>query len=870
MGHHGLTGRALLLASFVLVALLCATPFARASKFGIAPGGFAVRMLDSQGDAEGRAGSHPDLLEIAFSLDLEGTAPRDLVFDMPPGFSGNPKAVPECPRETYDAGEECPPETLVGSSKFRLAGGQEVELPIFLLEPEPGQVIAFGSKPGFGLPLTFEFRPGDFGATLSASNPQQVELSEGHIQLWGVPVDHQQGTSIPRRALLTAPTRCGPMAFAFRTRSWEEDSPWLGESADTGTPLVGCQDLEFEPRLGLRLDNPVADSPTGVRVELEMPTEEDPDGLSQAQLKSATFQLPPGLGISPSGVQRLVPCTEAEFAPESPTAPLCPHESRVGSVELSSPLMPEELVGDIYLGEERPGERFRMLVAIPVPGVVLKFSTAFHPDPATGRLTAKLEGLPEVAISRLSLDLGGGPEALIVSPVACGPVLARGSFEPYGGGETVETTASAGIAGRVQGSPCPGPGPFEPELAVRASHPRAGRLTAFSALLRRRDGEQLPRRFSVTLPAGLSASLGSVEPCGDADAAAGACPASSRIGTATVEVGTGARPVALPGGMFVTGPYGRAPFGLLLRFHSSIGPFDLGVLAMRAGADLDRRSGRVTVSVERIPDVVEGVPIRFRLIELSLDRSGLVRNPTSCASRSVDARVESQGGTSIAISSPFALSGCRRLGFRPHIGIALRGTGAGGSPSLRISARTRSGDANLRALNVSFPPVLEFRIGQLREICSSTDARFGACPDGSRVGSVSARTPLLGRPLRGSIYVVQPRDDGQPDLALSLAAGDVHFDFRAQTALRDGRLVTRLAGLPDMPFESLTMELGGKRSNAFSIDRGICSQGGSKRPVASIHAKAQNGARRLQRLPVSAKVGCADRRAAVTRPVGAR
>jgi hypothetical protein len=850
--HHGLIGRARLLVLLSLPLLLAPTSIAGAADFGIVPESFAVRMLDAQGQPETRAGSHPDLLQVDFALELEGTTPRELDFDMPPGFGGSSQAVPECSRQAYDAGEECPADSQVGVSRFGLADGQKTELPIFQLEPEPGEIVAFGSKPGSGVPFTLQLRPNDFGVTLTASNPQQVALSEGHIELWGVPADHQQGTTIPRRALLTAPSRCGPVNFTFRTRSWQEGAPWLSASADTGTPLAGCADLGFDPRLGLRLGSPIADSPTGLQIEVGMPEGEDASELANAQLRAAAIELPEGLAISPAGAGSLTPCSDAQFGPESTEASLCPSSSRIGSVRLSSPVLPDELVGALYVGEERPDERFRVLVEAPMPGTVLKFAATLRPDPATGRLTATLKNLPQISITRLTLELDGGARALLASPLQCGPALARGSFEPYGEGASTESMASVQIAPRSESWHCPGPGPFEPQLLTSSSNPRAGRLTAFSATLRRRDGEQLPQRFSVALPAGLSASLGAVRPCAGNDLAASQCPADSRIGGVVAEVGSGSSPAALPGDMYLTGPYGRAPLGLVMELHAAIGPFDLGTMAMRAGVQLDGRTGRVTVAVDRLPAAIEGIPIRFRSIELALDRGGLVRNPTSCGRRSVDAAVESQGGASVEVSSDLDLQGCARLRFRPRVRVAIkRSTGQG--PRLLVSSRLREGDANMRALRVSFPPILSFKVGGLKEICSRPDAAAGTCPAGARVGATWARTPLSAEPLKGSIYVVQPKDAGQPDLGLSLVANGVRFNLRGHTSSRRGRLVTTLAGLPDIALSSIAMRLGGNGSEAFSLGGIQCVDGRPKQAVAAIRAEAQNGARWNRQLPIDTK-----------------
>src|SRR6478609_7111279 len=203
---QGRRGLAALLALFGVLAIVAPASRADAPEFEIVPGSFTVRMLDAEGSPENRAGVHPDRLELDFGLHAEGTSARDFVFDLPPGFGGNPGAVPQCPRALFEAGEACPPESQVGVLQLVLAGGSEAKLPIFELEPAPGEFLAFASGALLEAPLTMELRPGDFGITMRASDLPKQDISAGHIEFWGIPADHQAGTTIPRRPLLTTPT----------------------------------------------------------------------------------------------------------------------------------------------------------------------------------------------------------------------------------------------------------------------------------------------------------------------------------------------------------------------------------------------------------------------------------------------------------------------------------------------------------------------------------------------------------------------------------------------------------------------------------------------------------------------------------------
>jgi hypothetical protein len=851
----------LLLAISGLLTLAGPASSALGAEFGIVPGSFTAQALDAEGHPDALAASHPDLLQLNFALNLEGTTARDLEFDLPAGLGGSPTAVPQCPRTVYENEEECSPESQVGVFEIGFSGGLKVHLPLFELEPRPGQFIAFGSKPSVNLPLNSEIRPGDFGITLKVNElAKEPAVAEGHFELWGVPADHQVGTAIPRRPFLTLPSTCGPMNFTIRTRSWEEGAPWLSENADTGTPLSGCEGLHFAPRLGLQLSEPVADSPTGLQMDLSMPEEGEDSERADAQIKNVAVELPSGIGVSPAGAVGLVACTDAQLGLGTSADAQCPPQAKIGTAEFSSPALGGPLAGTIYLGEEHPGERFRIYLVASVSGIALKFVSTMHLNPLTGRLTTVIQGLPPVSIQRISLNFAGGSHALLASPLACGPAVAVAHFEPYGGGPAVEQAASVAIASRTPGSPCAGVAPFSPQLTTVSSSHRAGHLTTFSSTLRRQPGEQLPRSFSIALPEGLSPSLGALKPC----ATVGACSPDSRIGSVLAEIGSGSSPAALRGNVYFTGPYRKAPFGLLMEFRADIGSFDLGTIALRATADLDGRTGRLIVSTDGLPDQFEGVPIRFQTIELDMDRRGFIRNPTSCSRRSTDAALESQSGASVAVTSPLELHGCKGLGFKPKIQMAFLGRRQlrrNGTPTLKVTAKLRQGDTNLRGMTLSLPPVLRFGLGTLKAICSRHDAIEGDCPSGSRAGTATARTPLLSEPLSGSIYMVQPSSGkGLPEMWVSVAALGVRMDLKNRTfTSSDGQFVTKMGGLPDLPISTFTMRLGGARTDTFSLAVSPCKQGRPRRFASDVTASGQDGARRSFQAQIQMKPRCTNK-----------
>ncbi len=854
-----------------MLLVLCLTGPATAGAFEIVPGGTTIETLNAAGGAESKAGGHPDRLVTGFRFSNGGGSPegtKDLVVDLPPGLSGNPNAVPFCPRQIFGEtlyGPECPPDSQVGVMRLGSAEGESSATPLFSVEPGSNELALFGAALFIPLKFVASLRSSDQGLSVRLGDVPQVNgvmFDEGEVELWGVPADHQEGTSIPRRPLLTTPTRCdgGPLSVTVNVRTWQQPDRWLSDSESTGYPLSGCGELPFDPRIDFGLGNPVADAPTGARIDLTIPQNDDPGGRAASQTREAGILLPEGMTISPGGAEGLGFCGDAQFGLGAAGEPACPALSRVGSVEMAAPQFAKPLVGGVYLGQEHPGDRFRLFMVARGGGAEAKLAGSLHPDPETGRLTANLTDLPQTAFERISLKFDGGPGALLATPAACGPAATAATFTPYSGNAPVTRTGSVGIAGAA-GAPCAGPPPFAPAFSGGGTRLGAGRTTALAATIRRSDGEQLPERLTIALPAGMSAALGSVDPCGGAAAGNGACSASSRIGAVLAELGPGANPVRLEGSAYLTGPYRRAPFGVALAFPAKVGPFDLGTLVVRGALRVDPLSGAVTIETDPLPRVVGGIAVRFQTIALEIDRPGFLRNPTSCAPESLDATVSSSAGAVSRTASPFRAQGCVSLPFHPAFAMALTNPSqfhAHGRPGLRISARMPAGGANLRTAEIGLPPLLRFDSSGLREICARRAAGAGNCPKGSQVGTGHARAPLLGVPLKGPLYIVQPRDAGTPDLWADLKGGGVRMALRTETSESHGRVATKLRELPDFPLASFAMSLAAGEHGVLSLKPGVCAGGKVRRPLTPIALEGQNGALRRDRIRLSAPGRCGD------------
>lgn len=845
------TIRSLSLVSLLTLVALAA-PSTSSASFEIVPGSLEIETLNSEGNPDTRAGAHPDHMLVKYKLNFEGTAMKDLLLEFGPGLTGTPLATPVCSRAVFED-EECPADTQVGAFTMQFGHGTPERLPLFNVGPTSSDIAALGFVPLWQSEFGMFLRPTDYGLSMGASYMPEVPSPKGQVELWGIPADHVAAPE--RAAFLTSPTQCGPLEVVMEARSWEPGAPWVRETSQTA-PFTECENLSFEPSLGMQLDEPSADSPTGAEVDLNVVPHNGPDEPVSASLKETTIHFPHGVAVSPGSVEGMVLCSDAQFGLGTASPVKCPARSRVGTVEVVTPQLNEPLTGPVFLGEELPGERFRLFIDGTAPGVPFKALGKLLTDPQTGDLSAVLSGLPQVSLSQIRLILDNGSKPLLASPLSCGPVSAQARFAPYGPQEPVESSAVVNVKSRP-GVNCGEPLPFSPGLTAGSTQRSgAGNPTAFSFTLTRRDGEQLAKRFSVALPEGLNANLNTVDLCGDAAAEAIACPESSRIGTAVAEVGSGASPALVRGKVYLTGPYRGAPFGLSTVFNATIGPYHLGSLNLRGMLRIDPHTGQHSLEVDPLPTVFEGLALRFRTVGIDLDRPGFAINPTSCAPTQVHAEVRSVDGRAVSIANPFYLGGCDTLGFKPGFSLSVKEGRSHGAakPVLSFGVTGHRKDANFSQFQVKFPRLLAFHSGTVKAICPRDDAIEGICPAASRVGNAFAKSPLVREPLRGPVYLIQPKGHGIPGFMISLVGGGVPLQLFGESSRQGGRVTTKMVELPDIPMSTFDIHLNGGKDGLFSLRSSPCQIGG-RALTSPVGLQAHDGAHREMQAQLKASCG---------------
>ena len=128
----------------------------------------------------------------------------------------------------------------------------------------------------------------------------------------------------------------------------------------------------------------------------------------------------------------------------------------------------------------------------------------------------------------------------------------------------------------------------------------------------------------MVMPQGLLARIAGVPLCPEVEANAGSCSAGSRVGMVTAGAGAGSDPFWQSGPVYLTGPYGGGPFGLSVVVPAKAGPYNLGVVVVRAAIHIDPQSSVVSVVSNPLPQLVDGVPLRVKTVNVTVGGEGSV------------------------------------------------------------------------------------------------------------------------------------------------------------------------------------------------------------------------------------------------------
>ena len=882
----GAARRALLVSAVLAlptgVPLAAFVPATARAEFGIVPGSFGAGAFEEDGTSPyTQAGGHPYSLKTGFTFNLSSEPPapdqnvKDVIVDLPPGLVGNPAAVPQCPLEQ----SSCPTDSQVGMADVVFSSGTAHHtFPVYNAVPAPGEAAAFTfldynvwTHVGVGVRTG-----GDYGVrSVTRDISEKEALNAATLTIWGVPGDPshdadrglicnpgcsgggQPFSGLVVKPFLRAPTRCGsPDTISLSVDSWQEPGIFPPASLSTSPALLGCDRVPFEPSLTVTTERSAADTPSGLHVDLHMPQPEATNTLGEADLKKAVVTLPPGVVVNPSSAGGLEGCSPAQIELHGAEAAQCPDGSKIGTVEVDTPLLEHPLKGGVYVatpGDNPFGSLLAIYVAVndPETGIVVKLAGHVQADPLTGQLTTTFDENPQLPFEDFKLDFFGGSHAALVTPPTCGSFTTTADMTPWTSpyhGDVAPPVEPFAITSGPNGSACLSSESQQPNTTsfeAGTVNPAAGAYSPFVLHLVRQDGSQRLRAIDVTLPPGLAGKIAGVEECSDAAIAqarsregvlgAGAleqsspsCPAGSLLGTATVTAGAGPDPYPVTGKAYFAGPYAGAPFSVAIVTPAVAGPYDLGTVVVRSALFIDPKTAQVTVKSDPIPTILDGIPLDVRSIDVDVSRSQFTFNPTSCAPMSVAGAVTSAADATAAVSDRFQVGGCRALAFNPgfHALTHATHTRANGD-YLHVAVTSGSGQANIAKVHVQLPKRLPSRLSTLKLAC--TEAQFAAnpagCPAGSFVGTATAYTPVLPVPLSGPAIFVSHGGAAFPDLDIVLQGDGVTVILTGNTFIsRAGITSSTFASVPDVPVSRFDLVLPVGPHSALTGTGNLCSR----------------------------------------------
>ena len=825
---------------------------------------------------------------------------KDLHFKLPPGLIGNPTPFPQCKLAQFlnirylngVLQNECSPQTVVGVARsvVRLDYQEDESIipftePIYNLEPAFGEPARFGfivHHEASVLLNTAVRTGGDYGVTVSISNiSQQVEFLSSEVTLWGVPGDprHDRSRGVAclegaeelalrgdeeqsicpsfeaashPPSLLELPTSCtGPLQTSVEADSWLEPHTVVSRSNTEPMPaLDGCDRLPFSPSLSITPDGQEGSTPTGLSVAVHVPQDASltAGGIGEANVKDTVVALPEGVQISPAAADGLLACSTSQIGFTgvepgtgtnlfTPGVGSCPDASKIGTVEIKTPLLPEPVEGGVYLAAQEANP-FGSLIAMYIDaenakeGVAIKLAGEVKLDPVTGQIVTTFTNTPQVLFEEAKLHFFGGVRAPLSTPPLCGSYTSSGSITPWSGNAPARLSSTFDVTTGPNGSPCASPRPFQPGFNAGTTSVQAGGYTPLTMTLSRPDADQQLGKLSVVFPPGVSSALRGVKLCEEPQAATGQCPAESQIGTVTVSAGLGGDPYPVETGKaYITGPYEGDPFGVDVVVPAVAGPFNLGTEVVRSKVDVDPTDAHLTVVSDAFPTMLDGIPLQLQHINVLVNRPGFVFNPTSCEPMKLTGVLGSSEGATADVSTPFQVTNCAALSFKPEFAVSTsaktsRVEGASLHVSLTLPAGAQGTKANVSKVKVSLPKQLPSPLKTLQKAC--TEKVFAenpsSCPKASRVGEAKVETPVLEGPLTGPAYFVSHGGAKYPELIIVLTGEDgVTVQVHGETFISKAGITTATFGtVPDVPFSNFELELPEREYPALTANGNLC------------------------------------------------
>ena len=254
-------------------------------------------------------------------------------------------------------------------------------------------------------------------------------------------------------------------------------------------------------------------------------------------------------------------------------------------------------------------------------------------------------------------------------------------------------------------------------------------------------------------------------------------------------------------------------------------------MVVRATISVDPATAALTVTSDPLPTIIDGIPIQVKTVNVEVDRPDFVFNPTNCSPMSVGASATSREGSTATFSSPFQVTGCGDLAFKPAFKVSTSGktsklNGASLDARLTYPPYKAGGEANIAYAKVELPEQLPSRLTTLQKACLAAvfKANPANCPPASVIGVARVSTPVLPVQLSGPVYFVSNGGEAFPNLVVVLQGDGVRINLVGNTFIsKSGITSTTFKTVPDVPFSTFELYLPQGRYSALAANGNLCN-----------------------------------------------
>jgi hypothetical protein len=371
--------------------------------------------------------------------------------------------------------------------------------------------------------------------------------------------------------------------------------------------------------------------------------------------------------------------------------------------------------------------------------------------------------------------------------------------------------------------------PFAPQVSVALTSLVARDHPEMTVTVTNDSHEDI-KNLQMNLPDGFFGALtGVVSLCSIADADAGTCAAGSQVGTVDASAVIDRSTATINGKIFLTDPRTAGdPAGLTILVKPKIQDVTFNPTIINARLMVRGEAQGINTVALNIPNTttstvneVSEFDVRSMTLKLKNNNAApqkLLTNPSSCGNRGFPTTFDGRDGSSTSAEPSVTFTGCGGLAFAPNLSMSFADHSTHLAPKASTPANPVSADltatltadpagAGIRNAEVLMPPGLTINVQKTPFACKLADYPDN-CPASSRVGTVSADTPLLPEPVTGNVYMLAT-GTSLPDLFLRLR-GRINVNLRATTRFAGpaiNQIQSKFTDLPDVPLSSFTMRI---------------------------------------------------------------